>query len=81
MVNHAFGITACGGAHLECAPPHACLTVVYQEKTKLFTQELSGWESEECELIKEAFKQYIDYVFFLPKNLDFNLFKQFTSCN
>ena len=40
MFNHAFGITACGGAHLECAPPDACLTVVYQEKAKLFTQEL-----------------------------------------
>ena len=36
MVNHAFGITACGGAHLECAPPHACLTVVYQEKTTFY---------------------------------------------
>ena len=40
MFNHAFGITACGGAHLECAPPDACLIVVYQEKTKLFTPEL-----------------------------------------
>ena len=64
----------------KCAPPYACLTIGYQEETELFTQELPKYFSnEECLLIKEFFKRYMDDGFiFWPKHLDFylnNLFK------
>ena len=57
MLNQVFG-TAMGA---KCAPPYACLTLGYQEETKHFTQELLKYFSiEECELIKEVFKRYMD---------------------
>ena len=60
----------------KCAPPYACLPIGYQEETKLFTQELSKYFSnEECLLITEFFKRYMDDGFiFWPKLLDFNSF-------
>ena len=60
----------------KCAPPYACLTIGYQEETELFTQELPKYFSnEECLLIKEFFKRYMDDGFiFWPKHLDFNSF-------
>ena len=82
MFNQVFG-TALG---TKCAPPYPCLTIGYQEKTKLFTQELlKHFSIEECELAKEVFKRYMDDCFiFWPKHLDFQYFfnvsKQFTSC-
>ena len=59
-----------------CASLYACLTIGYQEETKLFTQELPKYFSnEECLLIKEFFKRYMDDGFiFWPKHLDFNSF-------
>ena len=59
-----------------CASLYACLTIGYQEETKLFTQELPKYFSnEECLLIKELFKRYMDDGFiFWPKHLDFNSF-------
>ena len=36
MFNHVFGTAIV----TKCAPPYACLTIGYQEETKLFTQEL-----------------------------------------
>ena len=40
-----------------CAPPYACLTIGYQEVTKLCTQKLPKYFAvEESELIKEVFK-------------------------
>ena len=61
----------------KCAPPYACLTIGYQEETKLFTQELPKYFSnEECLLIKEFFKRFMDDGFiFWPKHLDFNSFQ------
>ena len=72
MFNQTFG-TAMGP---KCAPLYACLTVSYQEETKLFTQELPKYFSnEESLLIKEFFKIYIvDGFIFWPKHLDFNRF-------
>ena len=65
MFNQVFGIAI----RTKCTPPHACLTVGYQEQTKLFTQELSRYFSiEECELIKEVFKWYMDYGFVFLSN-------------
>ena len=60
----------------KCAPPYACLTIGYQEETELFTQELPKYFSnEECLLIKEFFKRYMDDGFiFWPKHLDFSSF-------
>ena len=60
----------------KCAPPYACLTIGYQEETKLFMQELPKYFSnEECLLIKEFFKRYMDDGFiFWPKDLNFNSF-------
>ena len=77
MFNKIIG-TAMG---TKCVPPYTCLTIGYQEETKLFTQqELPKYFSnEECLLIKEFFKRYMDDGFiFWPKHLDFclnNLFK------
>ena len=58
------------------APPYACLIICYQEETKLFTQELPKYFSnEEYLLIKEFFERYMDDSFiFWPKHLDFNSF-------
>ena len=57
MFNQIIG-TAMG---TKCAPPYECLTIGYQEETKLFTQELLKYFSnEECLLIKEFFKRYMD---------------------
>ena len=57
MFNQIIG-TAMGK---KCAPPYGCLTIGYQEETKLFTQELPKYFSnEECLLIKEFFVRYID---------------------
>ena len=72
MFNQIIG-TAMG---TKCAPPYACLTIGYQEETKLFTQELPKYfSSEECLLTKEFFKRYMDDGFtFWPKHLDFNSF-------
>ena len=63
----------------KCAPPYACLTMEYQEESKLFTKELPKYFSvEECELIKEVFKRYMDDDFiFWPKHLDL---KYFSTC-
>ena len=63
----------------KCAPPYACLTDGYQDENKLFTQELPKYFSnEECFLIKELFKRYLDDGFiFWPKHLDF---KSFSIC-
>ena len=45
----------------KCALPYACLYIGYQEQTKLFTQELPKYFSnEECLLIKEFVKRYMD---------------------
>ena len=56
MFNQIFG-TAMGR---KCAPPYPCLSG-YQEGTKLFIQKLSKYFSnEECLLIKEFFKRYMD---------------------
>ena len=53
---------------------HACLTIGYQEKMKLFTKELPKYFSnEECLLIKLFFKRYMDDGFiFWQKYVDFN---------
>ena len=59
----------------KCVPPYACPTIDYQEETKLFTQELQKYFSnEKCLLIKEFFKRYMDggFIFWL-KHLDFQL--------
>ena len=49
MFNQVFG-TAMATKY---APPYACLTIGYQEGTKLFTQELPKYFAvEECELTK-----------------------------
>ena len=62
----------------KCAPPYACLSIEYQEETKRFTPELRKYFSvEECELIKESFKQYLnDGFIFWPKHLDFKHFSR-----
>ena len=53
----------------KCAPPYACLSIGYQEETKLFTQELPKYFSnEECLLIKEFFKRYMDDGFIFWSN-------------
>ena len=54
----------------KCAPPHACLIIGYQEETKLFTQGVPNYFSnEECLVIKEFFKRYMDCGFmFWPKH-------------
>ena len=72
MFNQIIG-TAMGS---KCAPPYACLTIGYQEETKLFTKDLPKYFSnEECLLIKEFFKRYMDgNCFFWPKHPDFNSF-------
>ena len=72
MFNQIFG-TAMG---TKFAPPCACLTIGYQEETKLFTQELPKYFSyEECLLITEFSKRYMDDGFiFWSKHLDFNSF-------
>ena len=55
MFNQIFGTAM----DTRCAPPYACLTIGYQETTKLFTQELPKYFSnEECLSIKEFFKRY-----------------------
>ena len=42
----------------KCAPPFACLTVGYLEKTKLFTNKLPKYFNEsECKLIMELLKR------------------------
>ena len=63
----------------KCAPPYAYLTMEYQEESKLFIKELPKYFSvEECELIKEVFKRYMDDGFiFWPKHLDL---KYFSTC-
>ena len=72
MFNQIIG-TAMGS---KCARPYACLTIGYQEETKMFTKDLPKYFSnEECLLIKEFFKRYMDdNCFFWPKHLDFNNF-------
>ena len=72
MFNQIFG-TAMG---IKCVPPYACLTIGYQEETKLCTQDLPKcFFTEECSLIKDFFKRYMDDGFiFSPKYLDFNSF-------
>ena len=69
MFNQVFGTAM----ETKCAPPYACLTIGYQDENKLFTQELPKYFSvEECELIKEVFKRYMDDGFiFLLKHRDF----------
>ena len=48
----------------KCAPSHAYLSIGYQEETKIFTHELPKYLSiEECDLIKEVFKRYMDIGF------------------
>ena len=49
IINQVFGTAM----RTKCAPPYACLTIGYQEETKLFTQELPKFfPIKECELIK-----------------------------
>ena len=61
MFNQIIG-TALG---TKCAPQYACLTIGYQEETKLFTKDLPKYFSnEECLLIREFFKRYMDDNFF-----------------
>ena len=74
MFNQVFG-TDIGSKY---ASPYACLTKEYQEETELFTQELTKYFSiEECELIKEVFKRYVDDGFiFWSKHLDFKYFQR-----
>ena len=59
-----------------CAPPYRCLTIGYQEETKLCRQELpKHFFSEECLSIKEFFKKYMDDgLIFWSKHLGFNSF-------
>ena len=61
---------------LERAPSYTCLTIGYQEETKLFTQELPKYFSNKaCLLIKEFFKSCMDEGFiFWPKHSVFNSF-------
>ena len=72
MFNQIIG-TAMGTKY---ASPYRCLTIGYKEETKLFTQELSKYFSnEECLLIKEFFKRCMDDGFiFWPKHLEFSSF-------
>ena len=65
----------------KCAPPYACLTIGYLEKTKLFTQELPKYfNQDECNQIIQLLKRYMDDGFiFWPKTLNFENFK--TSLN
>ena len=62
----------------KCAPPYVCLTIGFQEESKSFTQELPKYFSvEECELIKEVFKRYMnDGFIFWQKHLDFKFFQR-----
>ena len=61
----------------KCTPLYACLTIGYQEKSKLSTQELPKYFSVgECELIKEVFKRYTNDGFFWPKHLNFKYFQR-----
>ena len=63
IFNQIFG-TAIG---TKCAPPYACLTIGYQDETKLFTQKLPQYfPNEACLLINEFFKRYMDV--FWPKH-------------
>ena len=49
IINQVFGTAM----RTKCAPPYPCLTIGYQEETKLFTQELPKFfPIKECELIK-----------------------------
>lgn len=61
----------------KCAPPFACLTIGYQEETKLFPIELQKhFTLEECELIKKVLKRYMDDGFlFWPSHLNFDKFR------
>ena len=57
MSNQIFGTAI----DTKCALLSECLTICYQKETKLFTQELPKYFSnEECLLIKEFFKRSID---------------------
>ena len=69
MFNQIIG-TAMG---TKSAPSYAFPIIGYQEETKLFTQALPKYFSnEECLLIKEFFKRYMDDGFiFWPKHPDF----------
>ena len=70
--NQIFGKTM----RTKCALPYTCLATGYQEETKRSTQELPKYFlNEECLLIKEFFKRYMDDDFFSwPKYLEFNKF-------
>ena len=71
MFNQIIG-TAMG---TKCAPQYACLTIGYQEETKLFTKDLPKYFSnEECLLIKDSLKDIWMTIFFLANTLDFNSF-------
>ena len=72
MFNQIFG-TVMG---TKCVTPYACLTIGYEEETELCTQDLPKYFfSEECLLIEDFFKRYVDDAFiFSPKYLDFNSF-------
>ena len=61
----------------KCAPPYACLTIGYQEETKLFVTELPKYFTEdEITLIKRIFKRYMDDGILLwPNFLSFDNFK------
>ena len=57
MFNQVFGTTI----GTKCALPYACLTICYQKEIKLFTQELpKNFSNEDCLIIKEFFKRYMD---------------------
>ena len=70
--NQIFGKTM----RTKCALPYTCLAIGYQEETKRSTQDLPKYFlNEECLLIKEFFKRYMDEDFFSwPKYLEFNKF-------
>ena len=66
MFNQIFG-TAMG---TKFAPPCACLTIGYQEETKLFTQELPKYFfNEKCLLIKNSVKDIWMKVLFSGQNI------------
>ena len=50
----------------KCTPPYACLTINHKEEEILFKEQLTNYFSlEEINIIKNAFKRYIDDSFLL----------------
>ena len=57
----------------KCAPPYACLVVVYKEESKLFRSKLAKFFStEEIQIMKKVCRRYMDDGFLLwPAMLNF----------